>query len=281
MDIAKRSFVVYNSFGDPVYGDIRIGRGCASAPVILCSHGFAGFKDWGSVPYMAERFAGNGFCIVTFNFSHSGIGASGEKFTDPEKFADNTISFELDDLKSLLFAIRERRISEMEGSDPESIVLLGHSRGGGVSIITAKENPFVKGVAVWGSIAAFDRWTERQKRLWREKGQMHLRNVYALKMLPSFLDDIEANAKRMNILDAVSHLQCPLLVVHGEQDLTVPVDEARKLYAAGDPARTTLVVIPNTGHVFGAEHPFKGSNAALDNAIELTAQFFKEIIAPE
>jgi pimeloyl-ACP methyl ester carboxylesterase len=279
MDIEKRSFIVCNSLGDPIHGDIRIKAGSAGAPVIICSHGFTGFKDWGSMPYMAERFARDGFCVVTFNFSRGGLGNGGEKFTEPEKFANNTISIELDDLHSLLLAVREGKIPEMQGSDPGHVLLLGHSRGGGVSIITAKENLFIQGVAVWGSIARFDRWSERQKREWREKGEMRLRNIATLRMLPVFLDDLEAHADRLNILDAVSHLHCPLLIVHGEQDIVVPANEARKLYTAGDPATTTLVVVPNSGHVFGAEHPFKGTTAALDEAISVTVRFFKEIIA--
>src|SRR5690242_6393506 len=142
MDIEKRAFIGRNSLGDPIYGDIRIAQGAANAPVIICSHGFAGFKDWGSVPYMAEQFARSGFCVITFNFSHNGIGASGEKFIETEKFANNTISLELDDLKSLLTALHDKKILEFERSDPGNIFLLGHSRGGGISIITAKENPF-------------------------------------------------------------------------------------------------------------------------------------------
>ena len=45
-----------------------------SSPCIIYVHGFKGFKDWGFVPYTCEYFAKNGFFVISFNFSHNGVG---------------------------------------------------------------------------------------------------------------------------------------------------------------------------------------------------------------
>ena len=42
-------------------------------PVIIFTHGFKGFKDWGGFPYMMKRIASKGFTAVSFNFSHNGV----------------------------------------------------------------------------------------------------------------------------------------------------------------------------------------------------------------
>lgn len=41
-------------------------------PVIIFSHGFKGFKDWGHFPIVAQWFAEKGLAFVRFNFSHNG-----------------------------------------------------------------------------------------------------------------------------------------------------------------------------------------------------------------
>src|SRR6187551_3619604 len=40
--------------------------------IVIYSHGFNGFKDWGNFDMVAERFAAAGFIFVKFNFSHNG-----------------------------------------------------------------------------------------------------------------------------------------------------------------------------------------------------------------
>ena len=57
-----------------------------TAPAIFLVHGFKGFKDWGFGPYAASIF-GRNFFVVTFNFSHNGVGESLTDFDELEKFA--------------------------------------------------------------------------------------------------------------------------------------------------------------------------------------------------
>jgi len=73
-----------------------------SAPCLIFVHGFKGFKDWGFWPYSGNYFAERGFFILTFNFSHNGIGENLTEFTELEKFANNTFSLELEDLNEII-----------------------------------------------------------------------------------------------------------------------------------------------------------------------------------
>src|SRR3979490_2579296 len=66
--------------------------------VIIC-HGFKGFAHWAFFPYLARTLAQDGITAITFDFSGSGIGADRESFTQPEAFAGNTFSRELEDLE--------------------------------------------------------------------------------------------------------------------------------------------------------------------------------------
>ena len=40
--------------------------------LIVFSHGFKGFKDWGCFNLMSDYFAKKGFTFLKFNFSHNG-----------------------------------------------------------------------------------------------------------------------------------------------------------------------------------------------------------------
>ena len=66
-----------------------------SAPCLIFVHGFKGFKDWGFGPYIGDYFAEKGFFVITFNFSHNGIGEGKTEFGELEKFAQNTFSLEV------------------------------------------------------------------------------------------------------------------------------------------------------------------------------------------
>ena len=75
-----------------------------TAPCIILVHGFKGFKDWGFGPYIAEYLAKKGFFVITFNFSHNGVGDNLSEFTELDKFADNTFSLEINELNELISA---------------------------------------------------------------------------------------------------------------------------------------------------------------------------------
>ena len=59
-----------------VYGIENINN----APCLIFVHGFKGFKDWGFWPYIGNYFAKNRFFVITFNFSHNGIGEGKTEF---------------------------------------------------------------------------------------------------------------------------------------------------------------------------------------------------------
>ncbi len=248
-----------------------------TSPCVIYAHGFKGFKDWGFVPYAAEYLAGAGYFVLTFNFSHNGIGKSLTEFTELDKFAENTISLEVDELNEMIDAYNFGFFG-----DPSSkgIGLIGHSRGGGVSLLVASQRDEVKAVAVWASVATFDRFTERQKKLWREKGVMEVLNTrtnQVMRMNVDFLEDIEQNKDdKLNIEKAVKNLNKPLLIVQGEQDLTVKPDEAKKLYEWSDKSKSELVIIPAASHTFNAAHPFEGTNTKLEQLLNTTKEFFNK-----
>lgn len=254
----------------------------SSAPCLIFVHGFKGFKDWGFWNFTANLFAEGGYFILSFNFSHNGIGNKPTEFTELDKFAKNTISLEVSELNELIEAYQNGYFGNTSN---KKIGLVGHSRGGAVSIITASNNHSISALTVWASIADFKRYTKRQVDEWRKNGFMEAvnsRTGQIMKINVSLLDDIESNSNNsLNIRKAVQSLRIPFLIVHGEQDVTVPVKEAHQLYEWSDKNITELTTIPSAGHTFNIIHPFAGSNNKFDQVLNKTMKFFNNNLFKE
>ncbi|PJA99687.1 MAG: alpha/beta hydrolase [Ignavibacteriales bacterium CG_4_9_14_3_um_filter_30_11] len=247
-----------------------------TVPCIILVHGFKGFKDWGFGPYIGKYLSENGFFVITFNFSHNGVGNSLTEFTELDKFANNTFSLEFNELNEIISAYLNGNFCNVNN---KNIGLLGHSRGGAISIITGCKNNSVNAVATWASVSNLDRYSEIQKVRWREKGVFEVLNTrtnQVMKLNVSLLEDIEKNGEdNLNIKKSVKNLNKPFLIAHGKQDLAVPFEEAENIFEWADKKLTEFYPIESTGHTFNIQHPFKGSNQKFDILLNKTAEFFK------
>jgi len=249
----------------------------ANSPCIILVHGFKGFKDWGFWPLLSDYFAKNGYFVLSFNFSHNGIGNNPLEFSELDKFAENTFSLEISELSELINAYKNNFFGKIGNN---KIGLIGHSRGGAVSALTTLINKNINALAMWASVAKLDRYSERQKQKWRKEGVFKVKNMrthQVMNLNVSLLEDIEQNISGMlNLEKAVTEFKKPLLIAHGDQDLAVPVKEAELIYSWSDKSRSELFIIPGTGHTFGMQHPDAGSNIKFDDLINKTLQFFNK-----
>ncbi|MFZ2323932.1 MAG: prolyl oligopeptidase family serine peptidase [Ignavibacteriaceae bacterium] len=249
------------------------------APCLIFVHGFKGFKDWGFYPFAGKYFSEKGFFVLTFNFSHNGIGSSALEFSEMDKFAKNTISLEISELNDLINAYNDGFFGNKKSN---KIGLIGHSRGGAAVILSSLININPSAYVLWASVAKLDRYTERQKNEWKKSGYVEVfnsRTNQLMRMDVDLLKDIENNINgSLNMQNAVESLDKPLLIIHGEQDLTVPVSEAEQIYSWSNQTKTEIFKIPNTGHTFDIVHPFQGSNQKFDQIIDKTNDFLAKAL---
>lgn len=247
-----------------------------AAPTLVICHGFKGFKDWGFFPYAAEILAKRGFTVITFNFSMNGVGEELFHFTELDKFARNTFSREQEDLALLFHSLHERVLPFPEAIDPDRLGIIGHSRGGGNSLLYAFEDPAIRSVVTWNGISDVDFFPPDLKKQMQIHGAALVPNARTGQQMPiqkEVLDDIEANRSRFNIMRHLPFFTRPLLILQGEEDQPRLVEGAHKMAATAPEA--TLQMLRGANHTFGAVHPFQGTTPNLERALKETASFFR------
>lgn len=251
-------------------------------PVVVFVHGFKGFKDWGHFPQLATFFAGQGFVFVKLNLSHNGvvIGGSGD-LEDLEAFGRNNFSLELDDIGHLLDALHQPGATPVPAAEMnlQRLFLVGHSRGGGAVLLKTAEDVRVRAVATWAAIADVNqRWSEATMREWQTQGVLYVDNTRTGQRLPLYFQLVEDYQQHQDRLDighnVAQRLRQPLLIIHGDQDETVPLAAAQQLHALRPEAE--LHVLPGALHSFGGAHPWPHAELPADarRVAELTAAFF-------
>lgn len=222
--------------------------------LIVFVHGFKGFKDWGAWNLMQDYFTEKGFGFCKYNATHNGgTIENGIDFPDEQAFGENTYSKELNDLIAVLDWL------ETKIEVPFKINLIGHSRGGGIVLLASNEDKRILKTVTLAAICDIASRFPKGETLeeWKKTGVLYGTNVRTKQNLPTYYSlytDFKADEERLNIRKACENLKIPVLVIHGDQDTSVPISEGEQIV---DWLQTELITIPETDHVFGATHPWK------------------------
>ncbi|HXH39536.1 MAG TPA: alpha/beta fold hydrolase [Thermoanaerobaculia bacterium] len=257
-------FTILSDENLPIRGDLDAPPGAKALVVIV--HGFKGFKDWGFFPWLGQTLFEHRFAVCRFNMSRSGIDENPETFDRLDLFAEDTYSGQIADLQKVV------RYCQQRVEAPT--FLMGHSRGGGVSMLAAEGIENLSGIVTWSAISRTDRWDDATKSLWRRVGYLEVENTRTkqmMRMSRRMLDDIEANRDRLDILKCATQIEQPMLVIHGARDESVPLEESSQIESYAQDA--SRVVIARASHTYNAIHPLVHVPFELSMAAALTARF--------
>ncbi|MFH4966654.1 alpha/beta fold hydrolase [Gaetbulibacter sp. M240] len=257
--ILKNNYIINGRHNKPIVIDATAPALELDLPVIIFCHGYKGFKDWGAWNLMAEAFANAGFFFLKFNFSHNG-GTVRQPidFPDLEAFAENNYSKELDDLETVIDWLFETNLESRV--DLNNITLMGHSRGGGIVVIKAEEDPRIKQVISLASVSDYAKRMAANSDLvqWKKSGVKYVLNGRTKQQMPhnyQFYEDFKAHEERLNIKLAVSQLKIPHLIIHGDQDTSVSIEESEHIHNWNPDS--SFKIIHGADHVFNTKHPWE------------------------
>lgn len=265
----------------PILADVFFEETNQPKPIVIFCHGYKGFKDWGAWNLMAEAFAGAGFFFVKFNFSHNGGTVQNPiDFPDLEAFGNNNYSMELDDLGTIIDWISTNQNFKSDVNTDE-ISLIGHSRAGGIVLLKSNEDSRIQKVITLAGVSDFEsrfrKGDDFQK--WKESGVYYVKNERTHQEMPhffQFFEDFEKNKNRLNIQNATKNIQIPHLIIHGNQDNAVSIEEAKNLHKWNPKA--VFKIIENADHVFKVFHPWtkKTVSKEFQEVIENSIEFLKD-----
>ena len=258
--------------GQPIYGNTHWPHGPRDRTLIIC-HGFKGYKDYGFFPCLAQRAAHSGLVAHRFNFSHSGMTNRLETFQHPHLFEQDTWSKQVFDLQQVATAAQAGQLPD--AAPCRFVAWFGHSRGGVPALLTAARGPDAAPDRIVTAAAPHSaaNITDEHRQLMQKQGWLDSpssRTGQNLRIGRAWLEDIDADPKAVDPLAAIKKINCPVLIVHGSGDQTVPVDSAHMLQrAGGDHAR--LEVIADASHTFNASNPMD-PDAPPDAVVQLADQ---------
>lgn len=239
--------------------DIMFQKNEKKKPIVIFCHGYKGYKDWGVFDKMSHTFIKEDLFLVKFNFSHNG-GTPEEPidFPDLEAFGNNNFIKELDDLASVIDWLQSASNFKNE-MDFDDISLIGHSRGGGIVTLKASEDKRINKVITWASISDYAARFPNGEILayWKKQGVAYIENGRTKQQMPhyiQFYNNFIENEERLNIQLAAKKMKIPHLIIHGTEDPTVPLEEAKNLHSWSE--NSELFLVENADHGFGAKQPW-------------------------
>ena len=259
MVIEEINKVIKEAHKLPIVLDVFYNSTVKQAPLIIFCHGYKGFKDWGAWGVLAKTFAVSGIAVLKFNFSHNG-GTVNQPidFPDLEAFGHNNYTKELDDLDRVLNWV-ELTYRKHCSIDTTNIILVGHSRGGGIATLKAAEDTRVKKLVSLAGVSDFKSRFPHGSDLdtWKSTGVQLVANGRTKQQMPhyyQFYENFMANESRLTIQAAVKNLNLPHLIIHGDADTTVDIKEALALHKWNPESQ--LLIIEGANHIFGSHHPW-------------------------
>jgi len=237
-----------------LYGEIYIPDVVPAPAVLIChgmdSQGFHYLKIYGE---LAKTACKNGF--VSFVFDFRGVGKSTGKFD--YGFAEQH------DVKCALNYLASMK--EVQGN---KIFIVGHSLGGVVSVYAVQNEKRVNGLVLWSTppnqmrnVKKFIRNTRGTLGLYffqffslidevLDVSKFFNLEVYGISLRPKY---VREKLMKLNACEEVSKSEnLPLLVVVGDKDVIVDVDEARQLFLSAHEPKDFLIM-PGANHIYNGK----------------------------
>jgi putative redox protein len=225
-----------NHLGENLAGSFHVPSEDSSRGIVL-GHCFTCSRHTRVLRGISSTLVDEGFKVLRFDFSGNGQSEG--------SFSESFYSKQITEMKAA--------VSFMSAQKIPWIGFVGHSMGGMVALLAAAEMANVRAVCTLAAKAsALDttRWFSQSQRQELERAG-RLRFISRGRSL-ELTEDFFKDAAQYHLADIMASLRQPLLLVHGDQDEIISVQETHKLHQF-KPMDTELAIIPGADHMFSQD----------------------------
>ncbi len=220
-----------NGRGGHLAGVLHLSEGEPNSFGVILCHGMESNKESLKLLHLGESLSGAGFTVLRFDFTGAGESAG--------EFESITCTRQVEDLEAAHQLLKGRGVAE--------VAVIGSSMGGTTALMYAggAENvaALVTLAAPFDPRALLERdFPPRAVALWRDQGFIEF---HGRRLRTDFLEE----ALAIDVASAVARIACPVLVIQGDADPTVPVAQAVALHEAL-PGEKELCILPGADHRF-------------------------------
>ena len=196
------------------------------APTIIFAHGW-GRNARRMLPYL-RKFCCQGFNLLAFD-------ARGHGNSDPDKYS-NLVKFAEDIMASIDY------VENNQKSLNPDFYLVGLSIGGAGSIYAAAHDSRIKKVV---TVGAFAHPASVMKKQVKDHHIPYFPMIWIMFRYLRIFQKLDLN--KIAPEKHIARAQASFLLIHGEEDKTVPVEEGKRLAAAAG-SKAELWIVPHRGH---------------------------------
>ncbi|WP_426454087.1 alpha/beta hydrolase family protein [Paenibacillus sp. S-38] len=226
-------------------GEGAAGRTCGKYPVIVIAHGFVGTRIGIDRLFVlaAREFAKTGYMVLRFDY-----GGCGESTGE---YGAGGLDSMIDQTRSVI-----DYVLDIDCVDPQRVILLGHSLGGAVSVLTAARDKRIKTLVLWSAVGYpfNDIVGITGKAAYEEAVQKGSVDYLGYSLHPVFFESLQKHQP----FEQLRKFTGDVLLVHGTADEVIPVDYCflfQKLFWLRSQGQCDKEVI------FQADHTFTGARA--------------------
>ncbi|MDF1592294.1 MAG: alpha/beta fold hydrolase [Desulfobacterales bacterium] len=226
-----------NHLGEKLTGTLHQ-PGKPSDGGIIIGHCFTCSRHTRVLQQMGRELAAARFTVLRFDFSGNGQSEGA--------FIDSSYAKHIAEMKTAAAFLSAN-------SGVRWIGLAGHSTGGNIALLAGARLKSVRAFCllasrISGMKATHFLSTAQQTEIERSGRVFFTSRGRSLEISKDFF----ADAGNYDMLKVIGSLKRPLLVIHGDRDEIVPMDEALQAHKL-NPAAITLKVIPGADHMFSQE----------------------------
>ena len=213
--------------------DHTVHPGTRADVLVILAHGLTGNKDRPHLVALAEGLSALGWPCLRISYSGNGESEG--------RFEDSCITKEISDLQAVLDVIPHTT----------KVAYVGHSMGGAVGVLTAARDLRIRTLVSLAGMTHTAAFVEREFGeitpghgfMWDDKTSL---------LSVTYVDDLTSIQDTLSAAEAVIQ---PWLLIHGDADDLVPLQDGRDAFLAATCEKQWLE-IPNAGHSFNeASYP--------------------------